>query len=53
MKKRRRLKKWVRNTLEIILMAVIMFAVTLGLMLGMTEAHYQRLDYYRELASVK
>lgn len=49
--KKRRLKKWVRATIETVCMVLITFALVLGLMIGMTEAHYQRLEYYQELAN--
>lgn len=50
-KKKRVLKKWVKKTLEIMAMIVICFSLSIGLIVGMAEAHDQRLNYYSELVA--
>lgn len=53
--KKRKLKKEVKRALkavgEIAMTMGLAIVLTFGVMIAMTEAHYQRLDYYQELAS--
>lgn len=49
--KKRRLKKWVRVMIETVFMVLGGIILALCLMFMMTEAHYQRLEYYQELAN--
>ena len=49
MKKKRRLRKWVRTTLNIMATIAMSIALLIGLMWTMTEAHYQRIEYWNEV----
>ena len=48
-KTRRRLRPWVKNTLTAIKAVVIIIAMLYGMMCVMTEAHYQRVEYWNEV----
>ena len=48
-KTRRRLRPWVKNTIKGIAFIVVSGAIALGLMCAMTEAHYQRVEYWNEV----
>ena len=49
--KKRRLRPWVKNTIKGIAFIVVSCAIAFGLMCGMTEAHYQRAEYWNEVTN--
>ena len=52
-KTKRRLRPWVKNTLKGIAILTCSVLLAFGRLCIMTEAHYQRAQYWQEVAGVK